>query len=51
MIAALLEMRFKSALLAIFLGNVMAGTIVYILTQLAVKSIRIFFRADFSAPF
>lgn len=43
LIAALLEIRFARALLAMFLGNVVAGTIVYAITQLAVKSIRLFF--------
>lgn len=43
LLATLLDIRFKRATLAIFLGNVLAGTIVFTITQLTVKSIKFIF--------
>lgn len=42
LIAVLLDLRFKSTILAIFLGNVMAGIIIFIVSHLAIFSFGLF---------
>lgn len=41
LIAVLLDLRFKSTILAIFLGNIMAGGIILILSHLAIFSFKL----------
>lgn len=42
LIAVLLDLRFKSTILAVFLGNIMAGTIIFVISNLAIFSIKFF---------